>query len=334
MSEKLRVGIVGCGGIARAHLRGYEASGNADIVVVYDKVESAAEAFAKDCGADVAQSVEEIVEKHRPDAVSVCSPPAVHLENCRPFIDAKIPILCEKPIEVNVTSAITLANAVRESGVLFMTAFCHRFHPPIIELKRLITEGVLGEPLLFRNIFGGHSNLVGNHRADPKLSGGGPLIDHCCHSIDLFRFLVGEPTYAQAVCGNIMQDLPIEDFGMFHLSINDKCFGEITGSYSLPGCGNSVEWYGTKGCAIINYFSADYPELSYIVEGADRVVVDCSGHPDRFAGEISHFLCSVREQKSPLMTAEDGLKANQIVAAVYESINRGAKTQIDCGTTG
>ncbi len=335
MSKKLRVGIVGCGGIAGAHLRGYAADENVAVVVVYDKAARATAAFAKQCGADVAQSTEEMIKKHRLDAVSVCSPPAAHLENCRPFIDAAIPILCEKPIEVNAQSAAALAKLVRESGALFMPAFCHRFHPAVIELKKLIREGVLGEPLLFRNIFGGYNEIADNHRADPKLSGGGPLIDHCCHSVDLFRFLVGDPTYVQAIAGNIMQDLQIEDFGMFHLSVADRSFGEVTGSYSLKGCGNSVEWYGTKGCAVVSYFSADYPDLSYIVGGADkRIEVDCAAHPDRFVAEIGHFLGCVRKQQTPALTVEDGLKANQIVAALYESISRGARTAVDYRVAG
>ena len=335
MSEKLRVGIVGCGSIARAHRKGYEADGNINVVVVYDKATSAAEAFAAKCGSDVAQSTEEMMERHRLDAVSICSPPGAHLENCRPFLDAAIPILCEKPIERNAESADALATIVRKSGALFMPAFCHRFHPPVTELKKLIREGVLGEPLLFRNIFGGYINVAANHRADPKLSGGGPLIDHCCHSVDLFRFLVGDPSYVQAVAGNIMQDLRVEDFGMLHLSVGDRSFGEITGSYSLKGCGNFVEWYGTKGCAMVSYFSTDHPDLSYIVDGTDkRSEVDCSAHPDRFVAEVGHFLGCVRERKTPSPAVEDGLKANQIVAAAYKSIRRGARTAIDYGVAG
>lgn len=146
----------------------------------------------------------------------------------------------------------------------------------------------------------------------------------------VFRFLLGDPTHVQAVAGNIMQDLQVEDFGMLHLSIDDKRFGEVIGSYSLPGCGNFVEWYGTKGFAAVCYFSRDEPDLSYIVDGTDeRLEVDCSAHPDRFVAEVKHFLCCVLEHKTPSLTVEDGLKANQIVAAVYSSVRRGAQVPVD-----
>ena len=329
MSKKIRVGIVGCGSIANQHLSAYQNTAKADIVAVYDVVASAGEKFAERSGAQVVQSVEEMVEKYPLDAVSVCTPPAAHLENCLPFLEAGIAILCEKPLEVNAASATRLFAAVKNSKSLFMTAFCHRFHPGIIELKRLVEKGQLGEPLLFRNIFGGYLSLAGNHRTDPQISGGGCLIDHCCHSIDLFRFLVGDPMQAQAVAGNIMQELPIEDFGMIHLSVNRKSFGEITASYSLKVCRSTVEWYGTKGTAIVSYFDSDRPDLAYRLERDNEwSSVDCSGYPDRFTGEIEHFLSCVREQKAPSVTVEDGLKANQIAAAVYKSVVQGRQIEI------
>lgn len=329
MATKLRVGIAGCGKIASAHFAAYQKADEADVVAVYDHVTSAAERFAEQAGAHVTQSIEEMIEKHRLDAVSICTPPAVHMENCLPFLNAGIPVLCEKPLEVNAASAADLSAEVKKSGTLFMVAFCHRFHPAIIELKRLIEDGQLGNPLLFRNIFGGFVPLSGNHRTDPAISGGGCLIDHCCHSIDLFRFLAGDPTHVQAIAGNIMQELPVEDFGMIHLSVNGKSFGEITASYSLKVCGNFVEWYGSKGTAIVSYFDSGHPDLACKLEGESKwTSIDCSSYPDRFSGEVEHFLQCIREKKTPFITAEDGLKANQIVAAVYESAGAGNRVKI------
>jgi len=137
-------------------------------------------------------------------------------------------------------------------------------------LKRLIREGVLGRAVLFRNIFGGYLRLRGNHRADPAVSGGGCLIDHCCHSMDLFRFLVGDPTEVQAVAANVSQKVPIEDFGMIHLSRRGRSFGEITASYSLKVCRNWVEWYGTKGTALVSYGNPGEPDLQFRTDDGDR----------------------------------------------------------------
>ena len=194
-TRRLRAGIVGCGGIARAHVAGYIAAGNVDVTAVYDISSEAATTLAEAIGpgAAVATTIEGVLSREV-DLVSVCTPPGAHLESCLPFVEERVAVLCEKPLERDAERAIRLANAVHTANALFMTAFCHRFHPPVIELKRLIDSGVLGEPLFLRSIFSGLMELSGDHRSRPELSGGGSLIDLSSHSVDLFRHLIGEPT--------------------------------------------------------------------------------------------------------------------------------------------
>lgn len=328
--KTLNIGIVGCGGIARAHVAAYRAVGDSKIVAVFDSNRAAAEALAKECGAVVAESVLALANDYALDAVSVCSPPATHLEASLPFIERRIAVLCEKPLEATVPAAQQLAAAVQQHRAIFMPAFCHRFHPAIIELKKLIDGGVLGEPLLFRNCFGGYFPLAGTFRADPLISGGGAVIDNGCHSIDLYRFLMGDPTDAQGTTATVLQPAPVEDYGMFHLSIGGKRFGQIISSYSLKTAAATVEVHGTLGSATVTYFAPGVPDLVYRLDGAaEPVVVDCSAHPDRFAGEVAHFLGCVRSGAQTALTADDGLRANQIVAAVYRSARSGSRVMID-----
>ena len=325
---QLRIGIVGCGGIARAHLAGYRHSGGVDIVSVYDVSRKAARQFAGECGAQVAASPEDMAQAGL-DAVSICTPPAFHLPVCKPFLSAGIPILCEKPLEASLRSAARLQTAVQDSQTLFMTAYCHRFHPAIVELKALIDAGKLGKPLFFRNIFGGYFELKGNHRAKPALSGGGCVVDNCSHAVDLFRFLVGEPTEVQAFTGNVLQRAAVEDLGMVHLSVGGKVFGEITSSYSLKVCGNWVEWYGTLGTAMVSYWNDNQPDLVYKLAGEKEwTIVDCSAHPDRFDAEVAHFLDCVQTGSQPLITVVDGYRASRVIDAAYQSAAKGKRAAI------
>src|ERR1051326_6926824 len=170
--NELKIGIVGCGGISRFHSKPYQKAG-AQIALVYDVNRSAAETLAKESGAQVADSLDAMTKPGVLDAVSVCTPPAFHLENCLPFVRARFPVLCEKPLEISVPRAKRLAAEVKKRRTIFMRAYCHRFHPPILEAKKLIESGTLGKPLLFRNMFAGKFIIKGNHRANPKFSGGG-----------------------------------------------------------------------------------------------------------------------------------------------------------------
>lgn len=329
MTETVRIGVVGCGGIARGHRAAYEATGQATIVAAYDPVPDAANAFADACGATAAATIEAMIEQHALDAVSICSPPSAHLANAVPFLEAGIPVLCEKPLERTAAGALALFRAAEQSGTLFMTAYCHRFHPAILELKSLIERGTLGAPLLSRITFGGHFPLAGNHRADAALSGGGCIMDNASHATDLFRMLVGDPTHVQAFSANVMQDIEVEDFGLIHLAVGQKVFGEITVSYSLKVCAATVEWYGTEGTGVVTYFDPAHPDLVFR-GAADEAwtTVDCSGHPERFDGEIAHFLACVRDGARPAVTAGDGLKVSQIIETVYESARTGQRLAV------
>lgn len=330
MNRAFTVGIVGCGQIARAHHAAYQQSGQATIIAVCDEQPGAAEKFAADIVAACSPSPAHLARAIRPDVVSICTPPAAHLDNCRPFLEHRIPILSEKPLAANLPDAETLTAAVRQSGTMFMTGFCHRFHPPILELKRLLDTGVLGRPLFFRNIFAGYFPLAGNHRADPAISGGGCLMDNGAHSIDLFRFLMGEPTEVQAMIGTIAQAVAVEDFQMIHLSAGGTRFGEISSSYSLPLGTNYVELYAENGTAVVSYFNPGVPPLSYRLAGAnDAIVVPCADQPDRFAREIAHFLECVRSGSQPSPSVEDGLRVNQIIAAAYQSARTGLRLACD-----
>lgn len=324
MPRKWRIGIVGCGGIGRTHVNAFQQAG-AEIAAVHDVATKAAEAVAATTGARVARSPGEMAARDKLDAVSICTPPAMHLACCLPFLKAQIPVLCEKPLEVDLPHARRLAAAVKKSRTLFMTAFCHRFHPGVIELKKLIQSGVLGKPLFFRNIFVGYLKLKGSHRANPAVSGGGCLIDHCSHSVDLFRYLVGEPTHVQAQGGQIMQKGRIEDFGMIELAAGKNVFGQITASYSIMADRNCIEWFGTKGGAAVRYWQKELPDFAYKIAGKDWAPVDCSAHPDRFLGEVRHFLSCLRTGRTPLITVDDGLQASRIVDSVYRSVRTGRR---------
>lgn len=332
MQEKLRVGIVGCGGVARQHVTAYRDAGDADVAGVFDVDRDAAAAMARETGAEPAASLDQMASDGRLDGVSICTPPAAHTETCRPFLDAGIPVLCEKPLEVNGDRAERLAEVVRRSGCLFMTGFCHRFYPPIAELKKLVERGELGRSILFRNIFaGGVLPLQTNHRRDPAVSGGGCLVDHCSHSVDLFRFLVAEPTHVQAFAGNVMQDVPIEDFGMIHLRCGTTAFGEITASYSVPVSESTVEWYGTEGTAVVNYSDPSRPALSYRKEGGALQSVECPPPLERFPWQIRHFLDCVRTKSPPSISADDGVRAARIADAIYASVADGQCVEVPRG---
>jgi len=117
----------------------------------------------------------------------------------------------------------------------------------------------------------------------------------------------------------------IEDFGLIQLACGeDGPFGEFTSTYSLYFGKNVVEVYGSRGSAKVSYFDASAPDLLWqSVDDDAPHAEDFSDAPDRFAAEIAHFLDCVLNGAAPSVDAEDGLRANVIASAVYESIAAG-----------
>ena len=323
--QPLRIGLVGCGGIAHAHANAYRQTEQCQIVCVYDVATQAAEALAAENDAKVAPSLQWMAENAELDAVSICSPPGVHVASCLPFVEAGIPVLCEKPLAATFDQAQQLALAVDRSDSLFMTAYCHRFHPPIVRLKELIETGKLGRPVFFLATFSAWFPLAGNHRANRELSGGGCLMDNGAHAVDLLRHLAGEPTAVQAIAFNSVQKAAVEDLAAMQLRL-DGAVAQLVNSYSTPASSNRLEWVGDCGAAVVNYFAPDKPELSHRLKDEKAwTTIDCSDLPHRFASEIEHFVTCVRTGSPPRIGIDDALQTSRVVAKAYESAEQGGR---------
>ncbi|MHC4886696.1 MAG: Gfo/Idh/MocA family protein [Planctomycetota bacterium] len=323
----MKVGIVGCGGIARAHVSAWKANG-AEVTAVCDARMEAAEALAAECGAEIIHTDVAGMAGEELDAVSICTPPGTHPQICQPLLDAGLPILCEKPLAATEEQARNLAAAVEKSGTPFMTAFCHRWHPSVIKLRELIRSGRLGKVAFFRNIFSGALDLSGDHRSRVELSGGGTMIDTSSHSVDLFRHLVGEVETVSAVTANVEQDIPVEDLGAMTLT-SGAATGILLACHSVGVGTATIEFHGTEGTAIITYFSPDAPDLQLRCKGDEAwTEVDCSGLPDRFVGEIGAFAAAVQDGTPLPITAADGLAASIIMSAAYRSAETGQRISL------
>ena len=319
---ELKIGIVGCGGISRFHTRAYLKAEGARIAKVFDMHADSAHALAGEVGADACASLEDMLRPGDLDAVSICTPPGAHLESCLPFINAGIPVLCEKPLAGNLDEAFQLEAAVHQSGTPFMIGFCHRFNPAVVKVKQmLMNDGDrVGKPLFFRNLFGGLIDVMTGHRGDPAVSGGGVLIDNCAHSLDLFRFLMGEVESIQAQVKNLVQPSRVEDYASIGVLGRDSIAGQIASSYSLPVAYNSVEIFCSKSTLSINYQIRGRPDLAAHYQGEQKEQAVLLDHDlDQFTAEISYFLSCVRLGARPIPGIEDAIENARLIDAAYRS---------------
>lgn len=316
-NQTLRVGLVGAGGIGRTHLASYERVREARIVAVTDINEEIARAAAQQVGADAFRSVEEMLDRCELDAVDICTPPVAHLDAALLAIERGLHVLCEKPLAHHPDAARKMVQAAESKGVKLMTAFCHRFHPPIMALKRLIDAGELGEIVMFRNRFAGPFKGVEERWfSDKEVAGGGVLMDTSVHSIDLFRFLVGEVARVQAVTRQTNPAIgDVEDTAIALLSTSDNRMGVVEASWVLAAGFNVVEVYGTEGAAMVHYW--DGFKSRYKTNKMDDWQPLEEVGPDRFVGEIQHFVDACLGRTELQVTGYDGLRAVEVVYEAY-----------------
>lgn len=191
-----RVGFVGSGFIARFHAMQFQlAKQPHEVVAVTDIDPDRAKSFIADEFPDAAfvPTVTELCELV--DLVVVCTPTATHDGIVRDVIAANKALLCEKPLAVDLPSALKLAQAVEDSGIVNVVGLVLRTSPAMIALKELIHLPEHGKVLsvIFRDdqyipIQGMYGSTW---RSDPAQAGSGTLLEHSIHDVDILEWLIG-----------------------------------------------------------------------------------------------------------------------------------------------
>ena len=214
-----RVGIIGCGFIAHLHsraLKGIIDAGLVDarVVATCDVDRSRAEAFARPHRADLATTDPDEV-LGAVDAVWICTPTSSHRELLERAAAANLAIFCEKPLAPNLADAEAMAATVDAAGLINQVGLVLRTSPAYRALVDLVGSGRLGRPqaVVFRDdqYFPTRGQYGSSWRADVAVAGGGTLLEHSIHDLDVLRWLLGEVTSVSARTANFAGHPGIED---------------------------------------------------------------------------------------------------------------------------
>ena len=195
--SKLRIGIIGTGGIAHAHLNSYKAiSDLVEIVAGADIVPGRAEEFFKRNGMPNAKgfnSKEEMLDNVQLDAVSVCTYNSTHSE-CAVFaLENGLHVLCEKPMSVTIEQAVAMRKAEKASGKILSIGFQPRYDANWRKIQDIIKSGALGKIYYVQTGGGRRSGMPGGNFINKKTAGAGCLADIGCYSLDFAMHSIGYP---------------------------------------------------------------------------------------------------------------------------------------------
>lgn len=313
----IQVGIIGCGGIAAQHIRGYQTCENVIVAAGADvDLQRAIDVAGED---HAYTSFHEMLDSEKLDAVSICTPPKFHADAVFAALEKGVHVLCEKPLAMNAAEAKAMVDCSARTGKILMTAFCHRFHEPVMHAKELVTAGKVGKVVMFRNRFGGKMDMTQLWFSNPEVSGGGTIPDTSIHSIDLFRYLVGNPIKVAAAMSTADRRYKVEDTSVILLQTRDGAIGTIEASWTTPGSTNVIEVYGTDGAIIIDYSETKLRYLARDSDADEWTEIENTG-PDRFVLQAQHFINCIRTGAPPIVDGSDGLRANEVVDAAYSFI--------------
>ena len=172
----------------RAVLPAIATSRNGELAVLGSRDPRRAERMAAPYeGMRIAGSYDAVLEDEHVDAVYIPLVNSLHMEWTLRALAAGKHVLCEKPLAMNAEQAATMAAAAEASGKKLMEAFMYRFHPAI---RTFVEE--LHDPLHVRASFGFTLTDAANYRLDPD-AGGGALLDVGCYTVNVARWILGEP---------------------------------------------------------------------------------------------------------------------------------------------
>ncbi len=200
MTDPLRWGILGAGGIAASFVEDLSLLAGADVVAVGSRAQQSADAFADRFAiAHRHASYEALVADPDVDVVYVATPHPYHFPATMLAISAGKNVLCEKPFMLNAAQAEEVVAAARSAGVFCMEAMWTRFLPHVVRIRELLASGSLGDVWLVMADFGVRFDVDPAHRVfDPAL-GGGALLDLGVYPLSFASMCLGAPVEVHAV---------------------------------------------------------------------------------------------------------------------------------------
>lgn len=356
MDKKLKVGIIGLGGICRAqHMAGYKKLDNVEIVAICDILPEKIETFKKEFDLnDVASFTDykDLLNFEGIDFIDICAPNYLHSIIAVEALEKGLHVFCEKPDAVSVSEALKMKEAAEKSGKHLMVMRNNRYRKTAKYLKKYIADGKMGDIYCGRCGWQRRRGIPGKGGwfTTKEQSGGGPLIDLGVHMIDLAIWLMGNPTpvavsgctYTKFADSTISDSenasfgdrnddgiFDVEDLAMGFIKFdNGACLQiEFSWASNVEKENVFVELRGTKsGMEFRNDAVKIFSENIGALEDIEPKVSDVTGgfHGDN----IKHFTDVLLGNAEPDFLPEQGVNMIKILEAMYKSAETGEEVKL------
>lgn len=336
--------IAGLGSIGRRHMRNLIALGEKDIILFRTRKATMPDDELADF--PVETDLQEALQKHKPDAVIVANPSALHLDVAIPAAETGCAILLEKPVSDSLERLDVLQKTAEKSGSRILVGFQFRYHPTLNKARELIQSGAVGKILTVHAHWGEYlpnwhpwEDYRQSYAARAELGGG--VIVTLTHPLDYLRFLLGDVESLWSFNDHLSPlELNVEDAAEIGLKFSSGAVGGVHVNYfqrppvhrlEIVGENGTLRWDNTDGVlhflqmpAAFGTWDANPPaaveEQYQLPDGFERNQL--------FAAQMRHFVETARGESDPICTLADGVNALRLALAAQESQRSGRVIQI------
>jgi len=343
---ELRIGVVGAGTIGRTHIATIAGTEGFRLAAVVDPARSAAD-LAVEHGVACFRSVDELIAAKSIDGAIVATPTETHVAISKALLEARLPVLVEKPIAGTVTETADLLETITRTQVPLLVGHHRRHNPIVVAAKRAIDQGVIGRLVMATvtcSLMKPSDYFDAAWRREPGV--GGPLLINLIHDVDLMRHFFGDVKSVSATTSNDLRGFAVEDTaaailrfergGMATLAVSDASVGPW--AWDLTAGENPERFPAHDACS--HLFCGvkgglSLPDLAHWTHLGEkdwtlplkvRRIPFAAGDP--YEAQLIHFGKAIVGQAAPLVSGLEGAKDLATIAAIGRAGATGRETPV------
>lgn len=324
---KIKVAIIGSGRMGQRHAEAYSKIKDVELVGFSDKIIKNANTLAIKFNTN-ALTINQILSDKNIDAVNVCTSNSSHANISIKALKAGKHVLVEKPMAINLKDCDKMIKTASKNKVKLMVGQTYRFYPSSIAAKKIINSGQIGE-IRLAQIHGIDPGFISGQMKTPqwfgkKESGGGVLFD-TVHIIDLLRYWFKSEVSLVYVplIDKISKTATAEQMGLVIIKFQNGTSTSImpvAPSWGIRDTG--MKLIGKKGVLYVTYGE----EVKVGKKTWKQIKFPFKSHNATyehnlmgFVNELSEFVSSIKEDRKPIITGEDGKRNLSVILSMYKS---------------
>lgn len=350
----LGVGIVGCGMIARFHVRALNDIPGTRVVALFDQIPASAAKLQQEVReqwniqCDTAPDLEAMLRRKDVDMIIITTPSGSHMEPAVAAANAGKHVVVEKPMEITAERCDRIIDACDKNKVQLCTIFPSRFGDANRELKAAVTAGRFGRLTLGETTCKWWREQSyydqGGWRGTWALDGGGALMNQAIHNVDLLLWMMGDVTQIMGFTAMLAHErIEVEDTAVAALRFKNGALGVIQATTSVwPGYPKTIAIHGDQGSAVIEQddllrwdFKTPKPDDDAIRQrfaqkvgasggSSNPAAISHVGH----ARQLTDFVESIQNKRAPLVDGREGRKAVAVILGIYASSKSGKPVEM------